>query len=146
MLVDAKLSITKKGYLKEAVLATCVEMQDRGFVFLVNESDDGKYYEVDLSVVKGSNSEESVRSAIDEFKAVLDEKHIKIKLLKNNIKNSEQIAYNALSNPVFFDDGEKESKIPDSIAKILEESADDSDESYLDDPLNIAVPWEERNQ
>lgn len=145
MVADAKISVLKKGYLKEAALAACVELQGKNLCFRIDESEDGKYMDVMMTVLSGDKSEPAVRGLIEKFGKILDEKQIQIKLIKNNMDACEQITYNALSNPVFFEEGAKEDKIPDSIAKILEDSSDDNDESYLDDPLNIATPWEEKS-
>ena len=145
---DIKISINKRGFQTEAILATCNEMSGGGEYYLIRKNDDGKHIDVLISMADfidpSRKSEKGLRERIEEFKTLLNENQVRIKLLKSNHPDREQIVYNALSNPVFFQENEQEEQIPESIAKILEESSDESEESYLDDPLNIAVPWEEK--
>ncbi len=145
-----KISVSKSKFKKEAVLATCCELATDKESFLLQKSKDGKFYDVLVtsSAYAGNDDpdEEKQKTAAREFRNLLYEKQIQITILKNNIKTCEEIVYNALSNPKIFKEEEPEEALPESIAKIIEESSAHSDESYLDDILNIAVPWEEKNK
>ncbi|MFA6449214.1 MAG: hypothetical protein WCX65_07105 [bacterium] len=116
----------------------------------MQKSDDGKFYEALVSLTPASSGpdydEQKLKSAVREFKDILFEKQLQIMLLKNNMKACEELAYNALSNPIVFKENEGNEPLPESIAKILEENSGQGEESYLDDVLKIAVPWEERNK
>ena len=140
----------KSKFKKEAVLATCCELATGENAFLIQKSDDGKFYDVLLklgsSAEHANPGEEEKKAFVSEFRKQLYEKQIQITLMKSNMKTCEEIVYNALSNPVIFKKEEEEKPLLESIAKIIEESSSEGDESYLDDVLNIAVPWEEKHK
>lgn len=143
-----KISAPKAKFAREAVLAACCELASDDKSFLVRKSDDGKFMDVliTLSASGAARGEEGFKETAGEFKAALFEKQLQIQLLKNNMKTCEEIVYNALSNPAVFKQGEPEDALPDSIARIINESAGQEEESYLDDILKIAVPWEDNKQ
>lgn len=145
-----KISVSKSKFLKEAVFAACCELASNENFFLLQKSGDGKF--IDVMVTLGATAsgsehgEQELKSVVREFKDTLYEKQLQITLLKNNMKTCEDLVYNALSNPIIFKDNEGDEPLPESIARILEESSGQGEESYLDDILKIAVPWDERNK
>ena len=144
---DIKITILKKNYSVEAILSTCTELSQKKGAFFVQPGEDGKSYEVLISRIGNTDGaggdEPALRALAAEFETLLYDNQVRLLLSKNNQESREQIVFNAISNPVFFEEERKEEDIPESIRKILEEDAGESDESYLDDPLQIAVPWEE---
>lgn len=141
------ISLKKKAFAIEPVLTTCTELSDAGKSFFVRPSDDGKSYEVLVSLTgvaaHETQNEEALKLIVRDFEQSVFDNQIRLMIARNNTDNREQIVFNALSNPVFFAEEGKDDEIPESIRKILEEDPAESDESYLDDPLQIAVPWDE---
>jgi len=147
MKADIKITIPIRNYPLDAVLATCNELADTGASFLIRKDEEQKAMDVLVTYgTDGIEADAALREMVEAFKYLLLEHHLRFSLLAGNRSQREQLVYNALSNPIFFEDTAKEPEIPESIAKILEEDAGKSEESYLDDPLKIAVPWEEKNK
>lgn len=146
MKADIKITIPSKNYPLDAVLATCNELSDTGAAFLLKKNEHDEALDVIITYAPESDDlEKAQRDLIEIFKTVLLENNLRFSLIANNRSLREQLVYNALSNPVFFEDTAEEPELPESIAKLLEEDGE-SEESYLDDPLKIAVPWEEKNK
>lgn len=142
---DLKVVITKKNYSNFAILATSNAFSPEAG-FLIRNGEDKDRAEVLITLKTPEDSagerEEKARELFKRFEQALAENQVRYTLMKKNAAQRVQMLNHALTNPVLADEKSTGVEIPESIAKILEE--DTGDESYLDDPLKIAVPWEDR--
>lgn len=142
---NLKIIVNKRQYSKLAVLLTSNAFSNDAF-FLIQNGENKDLLEVLATLRNPENApdhgEAAARQLFARFQETLRENQIRVTLMKKNKPQRVQMLNHALTNPVLDEHSSASLDIPESIAKILEE--DTGDESYLDDPLNIAVPWEEK--
>jgi len=125
-----KIQINSKIYPLEAILNASYAFIDRTYIFL---DDDSRKNEITVSL-KGKQrlSTKKLNNLRGEFMNELLHCALRCKISKNNKKIREYIVGRALY-----------SALPLSMEETILE--DDSEKlSYQEDPLGIAIPWEEK--
>jgi hypothetical protein len=142
---DIKITLSTKHYSIYSILTTSNTFSTKAY-FLLQKN--GNKDQVDILITlkdhgdSARNREDAARRLLSDFKESLRENQIRFTLMNNNKTRRGQMLDHALNNPLFIDDKSENIELPESIAKILQE--DTGDESYLDDPLQIAVPWDKK--
>ena len=121
-----KLVLDNKVYNLEAVLSACYSFIDRAYMFLDTDSKKAKT----LVSLKGKKkiSPKKLNQLKDEFLNELLYCSLRYTVSKNNKKIREYIVGRALY-----------SALPESDLISESEKSD-----YIEDPLGIAIPWEEK--
>ena len=114
-----------KTYPLEAIYSTAYVFLDKAYIFL--DGDPKKEIAVCLKGKKKLNSKE-LKELEGEFHNELLNYLLRVNIAKRNKKIREVIVGTALVSSLSF------SELP----------ANDSEDNYLDDPLGITVPWEEK--
>ncbi len=122
-----RFSFNLRDYPLEAVYGAAYVFIDQAYLFL--ESNDGKKIKVFLKGKKKLNSNK-LKELEGEFLNELLNSTVRIKLAKNNKKIREYVISQALLSAI----GEEE----------VSQDSDKEEIKYEDDPLGIAVPWEEK--
>lgn len=124
-----KITLNSGIYPLEAIISAAYSFLDRAYVFLDGKPAGGNII-VDLKSKNGKTSKKSSQQLKGEFMNELLFNTLRLKIGKNNKKIREYIIGRALFSPTsdFFDETE----------------GTDKDADYLEDPLGIAVPWEEK--
>ena len=117
-----KIILSTKIYNLEAILSTCYTFIDRAYIFLDSDTK-GEKVTVSLKGKKRLSSKK-----IEQLKGELMNELLHFSLRHKVNKNNRKIREFIVSRAIY-------SALPDSGEKF------DSD---LDDPLGIAIPWEEK--
>lgn len=128
-----KISLSKEIYPVEAILNACYVFLEK-FYFFLEEDKKNKTINVNFKIKQkkpGKNSEEELK---DEFMNELIHSCLRYRISKNNKKIREYIVGRALYTP-----------FSGSEFDILQ-GQEDEKLDYRDDPLGIAIPWEEKFQ
>ncbi len=127
-----RLLINQKIYPIDIVMDTCLVFIDKYYVFLDIEK--GKI-RIDLKPKEGVSKGE-IKDIAGEFSNELLNQTIRKKINAQHSKIREYIVSKALFSADLIRDF--------SSDEFLEEEFEEIDDDYLDDPLQIAVPWEEK--
>jgi len=121
-----EIKLNSKIYPLEAILNACYTFIDRAYIFL----DTDRKKEIIKVSFKGKNkiSEKKLEALKGEFMNELLQSALRYKISKNNKKIREYIIGRALY-----------SALPTSDLVTANEKLD-----YIEDPLGIAIPWEEK--
>lgn len=121
-----EIKLNSNIYPVEAILNACYVFIDRAYIFL---DADSKTENIKVSF-KGKNkpSEEKLESLKGEFMNELLHSALRCKISKNNKRIRDYIIGRALYSP-----------LPD-----LDSAGSDEKLTYQEDPLGIAIPWEEK--
>ena len=140
MLEQKKIKINKEIYSKSVLLRTCYNFIDNYYLFLDSEED--KW--VVSCKLKKDSSIKNIEELEGEFNNSLINEALRDSITENTKTIKELIVaralYGADSEITTFDQGQGDN-INNEDFSFLEENDDDD---YLDDPLGIAVPWEEK--
>lgn len=128
------LKINTKIYSPEAIYKTCYIFIDRAYLFL--DGDPKREIEVKIKGQKKLRKIELEKIA-GEFMNELLNNSLRMKLSRENAKIRERIIGQALFSAVSHQSNSSETNDADDIFE-------DSESSSEDDPLGIAVPWEEK--
>jgi His-Xaa-Ser system protein HxsD len=126
------ISLNPKIYPLEAIYGTCYVFIDRAYLFLDGDLD--KKVKVFLKGKKELNPEE-LEKLTGEFKNELLNYSLRLSIAKNTKKIRETIVERALFSVLPH---EKELKVIDRRPEQIDEK------TIEEDPLGIAVPWEEK--
>ena len=121
------LQVNQRIYPLESVLATAFVFIDECYVFL--DKPEKNSISVRLRG-KPDTTPEAFERVVGEFENELMNQSLRLKVSKRTEKIRDAIVHRALY-----------SSMPQSMDLGLD---DDDDGDYLDDPLGIAVPWEEK--
>jgi His-Xaa-Ser system protein HxsD len=138
------LSVHKTLYPNEVLFGTAFAFLDRCYVHL--DVEDADRVRVELTPRAGSPL--TAGELAGEFKNELVNQALRFKLAKQTEKVRTMIVGRAIAEAVPAEDAPRDfpgSQVPDlppEVAKLLAEEDDGLD--FLDDPLGIAVPWEEK--
>lgn len=143
-----RLKVSKKFYSKDALYGTAYVFLDRCYVHL-DVADEGHYVvgirpkpefgKLDLNALAG------------EFENELINEEMRIRLAKETLDVRTKIVGTAIAQSMPLPSEEEPSSAPEvpdlkdlppEVVKILKEEGEDLD--FLEDPLGIAVPWEEK--
>lgn len=142
---SATIRVHRKLYPKDVLFGTAFGFLELAFIHL--DVADKEHIEVSMRVKPGKTSL-SPRDLAGEFANELINQAIRLKLAKDTEKVRATIIERAIAQSVPIGDTQPRSEpspapdLPPEIAKILAEEDDSLD--FLDDPLGIAVPWEEK--
>lgn len=117
-------------YPKEAILATCYRFIDNNYIFLEREQGPRKKIRVSITPKHAKN----VVNLEREFKNELVNNSLRCKIAEKNKKLREYIVKTAL----FF------SQPKETIDSLLFEDSGKKERDWEKDPLEIAIPWEEK--
>jgi len=110
----------------EAIYSTCYSFIDKFYIYLDKNKDN---FVVALQLKEG---EKASQTAVEgEFRNELLNNLLREKIAKNNAKIREYILGQALY-----------SSTPSEIEEFLSKTSED----YVEDPLGIAIPWEEKTK
>ncbi len=126
------LQVSQKIYPIDVVMDTCFVFIDRYYIFL--DLDKGKIV-INLKPKEGVSRGE-IKDISGEFSNELLNQAIRKKINAQHSKIREYIVSKALFSADLIRDF--------SGDEFLEEEFEEIDDDYLDDPLQIAVPWEEK--
>lgn len=129
-------TLKKALYSKSVLFRTCYTFVDRFYLFLDEKSDDE--WEVTLKPkndTKSGNPEECE----GEFRNELITEGLREELLENTRKIKEIIVARALY-------GADDTSFIETASQQEYSDMEDEMDDYLEDPLGIAVPWEEKNK
>lgn len=127
------LSLNPKIYPLKAVYGTCYVFLDRAYVFL--DGDPEKEIKVTMKAKEGFTKKQ-LEEIVGEFSNELLNCTLRNQIAKENLKIREYIIGQALASTI----APPEDK-PLELAEISESEAD-----FMEDPLGIAVPWEEKQE
>lgn len=137
---EITFTLSKKVYSLDAVLGASYLFIDRAYVFLDEDGEGGFFVHF-----KGKKklTKKELESLVGEFHNELLSQALRVKLSKKNQKIREYIVQQALypgaSAP---QDEPPETDLDRELDEILKEAGSGD---YGDDPLGIAVPWEEKH-
>ncbi len=140
------ITVPAAHYSLNAIMATCTQIADHGWSFHLTQNHTQNTIEIHATpksapTVHAIIPPEQLTATIQ---TALQEHNLRFRLITKNKPNREKLTYNALSNPAFLTETAPEPPLPESLLKILNEDPSDTQQSYLDDPLNIALPWENK--
>lgn len=136
---EVVFKLSKKVYSLDAVLGTSYLFIDKAYVFL---DCDGKDDVVVSFKGKKKLNKNEMESLVGEFHNELLSQTLRVKLSKKNQKIRETIVQQALYPGAAAQEEDASTELDKELDEILKE-ADNGD--YGDDPLGIAVPWEEKH-
>jgi len=120
--------LNAKIYLLEAIYSAAYVFLDRAYIYL--DGDPKKEIMVSLKGKKKLKKNE-LNALEGEFRNELLNNILRTKIAENNSKIREYIIGQAIY-----------SSVPSEIEEILDKTGDD----YQEDPLDIAIPWEEKKK
>lgn len=121
-----EFNLSNKVYNLEAILNTCYIFVDRAYIFLDSDSK-GERISVALKIKKKA-SQKQIKQIEGEFTNNLLHNNLRYKINKNNKKITEYIVSAALYSSL------SDADTVNSFEKL----------DYQEDPLGIAIPWEEK--
>lgn len=128
--METKIVLDIKIYPLEAILNTCYSFLERAYIYLDADNEGRK---INVFLKKKKTSKPKTMSAYEgEFMNELLHYTLRYKISKNNRKIREYIIANALFPAVTLSEPKEKIEI------------DSQELDYHDDPLGIAVPWEEK--
>lgn len=127
-----QIYLDEKIYPKESILNTCYFFLDRAYIFLKNEGKERIVAELNPKKQLKNSLKEEERLKKD-FLNELIHQALRYEVSRNNKKLREMIVGRALTSVA------AEPTPLDSFAQ-----KSHSRDSYLKDPLGIAIPWEEK--
>jgi His-Xaa-Ser system protein HxsD len=125
------MSLDNEIYELEAVINTCYHFMDKAYVFIDRDNKNKKII-VSLKGKKRLNSNK-IKQIEGEFMNELLYSNLRYKINKNNKKITEHIIGRALY-----------SSMSDLSHSLLDSTSAEEKFNYQDDPLGIAIPWEEK--
>lgn len=137
---EKMLKLNKNIYPVEAVVNTAYFFIDKIYVLL---DIDSRGNVLVYLTPKNNTGKRQIDTLIKEFYNELLNQKIRIKISKDAKKIREKIITSALASalPLSPSPQKKETEIDKELEEILKET---EEADYLDDPLGIAVPWEEK--
>jgi His-Xaa-Ser system protein HxsD len=123
------LALDKGIYPLDVIYGAAYIFIDRAYVLLGKSGDT---ITVEISAKIKATSDEALRAMVGEFSNELLSQALRKKITRDNQQILETIVSQALA-------GATGAMVPSEF-----EDDDDDDLDFLDDPLGIAVPWEER--
>jgi His-Xaa-Ser system protein HxsD len=142
-----------KLYPADAILTSCHKFLARCFVRLDYAGDSDK----DIKVTLKPRENIAPDGLEDEFRDELLNNTMKVKVLKGTARIRDQIFHivfnperlDALGGQLLSELGTKGDpgalKLSARLEKLLEEIESEDSQDYEDDPLGIAIPWEEKH-
>lgn len=124
------LSLDKGLYPLDVIYGAAYIFIDRAYVLL---GKDGDHIVVELAAKDADTDDEGLRAMAGEFSNELLSQALRRRITRENQNILETIVSQALA-------GATGAMVPAAF----EDDDDDDDLDFLDDPLGIAVPWEER--
>jgi His-Xaa-Ser system protein HxsD len=143
-----RFKVSKKFYSKDALYGTAYVFLDRCYVQL-DVADEGHY----LVAIrpKPEQGKLDLNTLAGEFENELINEEMRIKLAKETLDIRTKIVGTAIAQSMPLPSEEEPTDTPEmpdfkdlppEVVKILKEEDEDLD--FLEDPLGIAVPWEEK--
>lgn len=139
--------VHKALYPADVLFGTAFSFLDRAYLLL--DVEDKDRFRVDIEARPGSRF--SLDELVGEFKNELVNQALRYKLARQTEKVRTMIVGRAIAEALPVEGGPAPSQapaapalpdLPPEVAKLLAEEEDSLD--FLDDPLGIAVPWEEK--
>lgn len=137
--------VHKTLYPADVLFGTAFSFLDRAYLHL--DIEDKDRFRVDIEARPGSRF--SLDELVGEFKNELVNQALRHKLAKQTEKVRTMIVGRAIAEAIPMEGSPSQAQaaptlpdLPPEIAKLLAEEEDSLD--FLDDPLGIAVPWEEK--
>lgn len=124
------LKVDEGCYPKEAVLATCYQFLEHNYVFLERPAGSKKFIKVSITPKKNKE----IKSLAGEFKNELIHNALRHSIAEKNKKLREYVVKTAL----FF------AQPKDTIDGLLFDGSSQKEQDWEKDPLEIAIPWEEK--
>lgn len=124
---EVKFSLNSQIFPLEAIYATCYNFIDKVYIYL-----DKKGNNILVSLTPKEESKINHRTLQGEFRNELLHNTLRIQIASSNAKIREYIVSQAISSSL---------ELP---AEKTQESEKFESYSYIEDPLGIAIPWEEK--
>lgn len=135
--------LDKRVYPLDVLMSACYTFIDKAY-FLVNRPDKD-HFEV-IVALKPGESEAGLKALAGELENQLLEEALRAKIGKQTAKIRDRIVTTALAYSIERPQEERNDTdlddLPPEVLAVLQ--SDDDDMDFLEDPLGIAVPWEDR--
>ena len=135
----AMLTVHRTLYPEDVLFGTAFTFLDRCFVHL--DMADADHVRVELTARPGGSAADLAGA----FKNELVTQAVRLRLARETEQIRTLIVGRAIGEAIPEEPGDQDEfspELPPEVAKILAEEEDSLD--FLDDPLGIAVPWEEK--
>ena len=142
-----EILVNSKVYPLDAVLSAAYAFIDKGY-FLIDKQ--GKEYFKVTVAGKPGQGDEALKEIAGNFENQLISEALRARLAKRTAKIRDTIVGAALAYAMERPQEEEEpiedelEDLPPEVLEVLK--GEDDDQDFLEDPLNIAVPWEEKYQ
>ncbi len=138
------IRVNARIYPLDVVLSAAYTFLDRGYFLIDKEGRD--YFKITVAA-RPDQGEEGLKIIAGEFENQLLNEALRAKIVKRTAKIQEAIVSAALAYSMEAPKTEPENELDDLPPEVLEVlQSDDEDLDFLDDPMGIAVPWEEKYQ
>lgn len=137
--------VSTKIYSLDSIITAAYTFIDRAYILLDYEKNG------DIKITFKARDRVSAgkfRELSGEFENELLHQSLRVRLAKSNKKIREMIIGQALFTiePGKEEELEIEEELEQELKDILADTDDEGDHDYLEDPLGIAVPWEEKHK
>ena len=135
--------VDKSVYPLDVLMSACYTFVDKAY-FLINKPDKD-HFEV-VVALKPEETDDNLKSLAGELKNQLLEEALRAKISKKTAKIRDRIVTTALAYSIERPQEERRNQemedLPPEVLAVLQ--SDDDDLDFLEDPLGIAVPWEDK--
>ena len=140
---SCSFTVNRRIYGTDALLGTAYAFLDRCYILL--DVADRDHYKVTLWAKP--YGVQSLDELAGEFMNELVNEALRYRIAKQTERTREMVIARAIGHSIPVEAPQQDSKapledLPPEVARILEEEDDSLD--FLEDPLGIAVPWEEK--
>ncbi len=138
------IMVDRRIYPLDALMSACYTLIGKAY-FLIDRSDKD-HFKVNIALKPGQ-SKDALDAMAGELENLLLEEALRARIGKKTAKIRDRIVAAALAYSMERppDEVDREAELDDLPPEVLEVlQSDDEDLDFLDDPLGIAVPWEEK--
>ena len=138
------LVVDRRIYPLDALMSACYTLIDKAY-FLIDRPDKD-HFKVHIALKPGQ-SRDALDAMTGDLENLLLEEALRARIGKKTAKIRDRIVATALAysmerSPEEVDRDAELEDLPPEVLEVLQ--SDEEDLDFLDDPLGIAVPWEER--
>jgi len=138
------ITVNTKIYPLDSILTAAYTFVDRAYI-LLDYAENG-----DIRITfksRNSAGPDEFAELAGEFENELLHQSLRLKVAKKNRKIREMIIAQALYGAGKAEETEEEEELEQELRDILADAEEEEgSEDYLEDPLGIAVPWEEKHK